>query len=129
MKFKVYHTKSWALNSDLHFIDSEELCPQFVDGYVPVRENYSLIATVETDELGEVFGLTNHIHYEWWRNDGVELVKESRSTSVGDLIEAEDGILYMVASVGFTEVKWSEATEFIRCQRNDHFEGYWIEKF
>lgn len=48
---------------------------------------YELVAEVDTDNIDKAFELTNHIHCEWWENEGVKLVKKSRSTSVGDVIE------------------------------------------
>jgi hypothetical protein len=109
MKFKVYHTKDWNLSSDLHFVNSAKLNPHWVDGYKPIKENYKLVAEVETDSLGNVFGLTNHIDKSWQENEGVNaFVNKARSTSVGDLVEDENGKLWMVASIGFEEVEWYE---------------------
>jgi len=98
MKYKVFHTKSWALNANLHFS---------TDDYVPNKDDYDLVAVVESEQIGDVFRLTNHIDYAWWENEGVELVKESRSTSVGDLAEDKNGKLYLCASVGWEEKEWS----------------------
>lgn len=103
---KIYHTKEWSLNSDLHFIGSEKLCPQWKDGYKPIMANYKLVAEVDTDEKERAYMLTNHIDTEWWNNDGVNKVEESRSTSVGDLLEDENGQLWLVASIGFEKTEW-----------------------
>ncbi len=100
-EFKVYHTKSWVLNSNLHFN---------TEGYIPKKDDYELVALVNTDALGETFRLTNHIDVAWWENEEVEMVKESRSTSVGDVVEDENGKVWLCASVGWEEVKW-EAEE------------------
>lgn len=130
-KFKVYHTKSWALNSDLHFIGNKEackkLCPHFATGYMPVRENYELVAEATCERMGHIFELTNHIDRPWWENEGISLVKESRSTSVGDLVENERGFLFMVASVGFIEVQWSDRDGGIMYKRRGGSDSYLIQ--
>jgi hypothetical protein len=109
--FKVYHTRNWALNTKLHFIDSpdyvEKCAPEFKDGYKPFKSNYKHVANVTCEEYGQTFQLTNHIEKSWWENEGVELIEESRSTSVGDLVEDLNGKLWMVAGIGFMEVEWS----------------------
>lgn len=99
MKFKVYHTKTWALNSLLHF---KTVC------FKPHKDDYKLVAEVECDALGETFELTNHIHQEWWKNDGVKLINESRSTSVGDVVVDENGTVYLCESVGWKETEWNK---------------------
>jgi hypothetical protein len=45
-------------------------------------DGYELVAYVQTDKLDKAFELTNHIHQEWWKNEGVKCMKETRSTSV-----------------------------------------------
>jgi len=102
---KVYHTTNWAINSNLHFAEKGT--------YKPVKSNYKLVAEVVGNDLGVAFQKTNHIDTAWWENDGVYKVEESRSTSVGDLMEMEDGTLIMVAGIGFDEVEWDENDEFI----------------
>lgn len=102
MIFKVYHTKNWELNSKLHFD---------IEGYTPNKDDYELVALVTCDELGMTFQLTNHIDYDWWENEGVELIKESRSTSVGDVVEDEKGQVWVCASVGWEKVEWEAEAE------------------
>ena len=107
MKFKVYHAKEWSLNSDLHFVDSAKINPHWEGGYKPIVSNYRMVAEVKCDSLGMVFQLTNHIDSAWQENEGVKsFAKKARSTSVGDLIEDENGKLHMVAGIGFEEVEW-----------------------
>lgn len=65
------------------------------------------VALVRCENLGTVFGLTNHIDRAWWDNHGVTVVgvKNHRSTSVGDEIEVvETGERFAVAGVGFEKV-------------------------
>lgn len=49
--------------------------------------DYQLVATVEAKNLDDVFEKTNHIDREWWLNEGVTAHMQTRSTSVGDVIE------------------------------------------
>lgn len=116
MKFKVYHAMNWGLNSDLHFADDEEFCKKNIPhlaNYKPIRDNYKLVAIVETFAIGETFRLTNHIDKEWQSNEGVTAFEhQNRSTSVGDLVEDENGKLFLVASIGFSEVEWDESGDY-----------------
>jgi hypothetical protein len=65
-------------------------------------QDYELVAEVESDELEVVYEFTNHIHQEWWKNEGVKLVKESRSTSVGDVVEI-NGKRFLCGMTGWVE--------------------------
>jgi hypothetical protein len=71
-------------------------------------EHFSLVADVATDHPGEAYELTNTIYGPWWDNERVTTTAVSRhgarSTSVGDVIEREDGTLLLVKMVGFGEV-------------------------
>lgn len=50
------------------------------------NENFTLVATVNTDDLDRAFTLTNHITGPWEENEGVKAhVGRNRSTSVGDV--------------------------------------------
>ena len=75
---------------------------------VRVKEHLDIlqeVAEVDTDDLNEAFKLTNHIDSDWMDNYEVTPVNGNhRSTSVGDCME-KDGQLYVVAPVGFEEVK------------------------
>jgi hypothetical protein len=104
MKFRVYHTKDWEINSNLHFVKKDVIR----EHYRPDPDQYKLVAIVECDALGSTFPLTNHIDREWWLNDGVQLVEESRSTSIGDVVEDENGQVFLCCSVGWEEVSWKE---------------------
>lgn len=99
MKFTVYHTKSWALNSLLHL---------GIGGFRPHKHDYKMVATVECGSLGEVFRLTNHINHSWTENEGVFAVSEKvRSTSVGDVVIDEGGNLFVCASCGWEQLSWN----------------------
>jgi len=118
MEFKVYHSRNWALNSKLHFMESEKLCPECKDGYKPFRSNYKAVAMVESDSIGMVFQYTNHIDRAWWENKNVRLIEESRSTSVGDLVEDETGQLWVCASVGWEKCEWNE-TDYWKVHKDE----------
>lgn len=87
MKLKVYHTKepSFRPGDPVEFND----------------ENFELVAEVECGELDDVFQLTNHIDHDWWDNKGVTLIKQSRSTSVGDVVVASDGQKFRCLMAGW----------------------------
>lgn len=85
--------------------------PDFRDTSDPVNfpEGFEQVATVETPDtglrgggdLGNVFYLTNHVTHEWWLNEGVTLIKESRSTSVGDVVVDAAGNRFLCAKMGW----------------------------
>jgi len=130
-KFKVYHTRNWGLNSKLHFYDADDkesnlkLCPEFVNGYVPVKENYKHVATVHCLDVEQAFYFTNHIDKAWFDHLNVNVVEESRSTSVGDLVEDEDGQLWFCAGCGWEKVEWSTAPA-THMVKSDHFGEYLV---
>lgn len=66
-------------------------------------DDYELVAFVNTSDPDQAFALTQHIDQEWWKDPRVNLVKESRSTSVGDVLaDQETGGLLLVEGVGFS---------------------------
>lgn len=65
--------------------------------------DYELVAYVEGEDKGLAYELTNHIHQEWWKNDGVRCMKEARSTSVGDVMEV-GGELWRVEPLGYKKL-------------------------
>jgi len=80
--------------------------PDFRDTENPANfpEGFEKVAEVECEDITKVFYLTNHVIYhthEWWKNDGVTLVKESRSTSVGDVVVDADGNRFLCVKVGW----------------------------
>jgi len=77
MKLKVYHAKQPNFRDDIP-VDFDD-------------DKFDLVAEVEVEEFGEVFFLTNHVDYAWWENESVTCIKQSRSTSIGDVVVAPDG--------------------------------------
>jgi hypothetical protein len=55
-------------------------------------QGYELVAELATDDLDDIFRLTNHIDSAWYENEGVVTHKQSRSTSVGDIIQTRNGL-------------------------------------
>lgn len=96
-QFKVYHTKDWSVNTLLHF-DSED--------YVANEDDYELVAVVYCLDLEQAFYFTNHVEKSWHEHMNVHATKETRSTSVGDLVENEDGELFLCAGCGWEKVEW-----------------------
>jgi len=87
MIFKVYHADH----------------PTFGLGKVQeFPKDFTHVANVDTNNLSDVFRLTNHIDGAWWENEGVEFIQQSRSTSVGDVVE-HDGKFYRCEIFGWTE--------------------------
>lgn len=91
MKFKVYHAK------EPNFRDDDEGLIEFNE------DNFELVAEVEcpADQYGDVFRLTNHIDEAWWENPEVTCIKQSRSTSVGDMMVAADGVRFRCMGIGW----------------------------
>lgn len=62
------------------------------------------------DALEFAYRLTNHIDALWWENPGVKVLKESRSTSIGDVVvfEFNDGReeIWSVAGLGWTQLRF-----------------------
>lgn len=85
---KVYHAKN----------------PTFGMTNLSFPADYELVAYVETDDKEKAFELTNHIHQEWWKNEGVKCLKEARSTSVGDVLEV-NGKLLRCENCGWMELE------------------------
>lgn len=69
-------------------------------GYVHVADVEVEFCSLNSLMLGRAFQLTNHIDQEWWLNEDVTLVKESRSTSVGDILIIGNET-YIVEPVGY----------------------------
>lgn len=78
--------------------------PSFGLGNPIFPSDYELVAYVETDDKNLAYELTNHIHQEWWKNEGVRCMKETRSTSVGDVMEV-NGELWRVEPLGYKKLE------------------------
>ena len=92
MKYKIYHAKN----------------PTFGFGQDPkFPEEYEEVAIVEANSVDDTFKITNHIDENWTRNpEVVELINHNpRSTSVGDVVEDEEGKFHYCDMVGWKEIK------------------------
>jgi len=68
-------------------------------------ENYERIATVNANNLDQVYAKTQHLHRPWWENPGVKAFGvAARSTSIGDIVQDKDGGLWVVADFGFEKL-------------------------
>lgn len=63
--------------------------------------DYEFVARVKARSLEEVFRKTCDIGDPWWRNRGVECLKESRSTNLGDVVVSPSQKIYQVVSWGW----------------------------
>lgn len=66
--------------------------------------SYKYVATVDCETLNQAFRLTNSIDCYWGDNEGVDGIARCRSTSVGDIIEDNDGKRFLVVMFGFEEL-------------------------
>lgn len=76
--------------------------------------DYTRVASVDTGFLNDkrsldiAYGLTQNVDKAWTKNGLAHPAKkktEYRSTSVGDIIINDDGVIYVVKNIGFTEYK------------------------
>jgi hypothetical protein len=70
----------------------------------PDLEALYLAAIIDTDDPEQAYHLTQHVHADWYGHPAVTTVVRSRSTSIGDVLETEEGRLLLVASFGFREL-------------------------
>ncbi len=94
MKAKLYHDKNPNLGWGA--------MPKFPDGFALVAE-LELSAIDPHDALEELFAATNHIENNWTKNPQIKKLyslpiphdaTRQRSTSVGDVVELEDGTIW-----------------------------------
>ena len=82
--------------------------PRFGFGEQPkFPEAYTKIAHVEADSVADTFRITNHIDSDWLENPEVQwnISGGMRSTSVGDVVEDENGDFYRCENVGWEKMK------------------------
>lgn len=94
MLFRVFH------NNVPNFMDPEPAEMDLLRQMFPY--GFMEVATVETQDVGAVFQLTNHIDRNWTENPEVKsfATDHVRSTSVGDVIVDASGDRYLVKSIG-----------------------------
>jgi hypothetical protein len=95
------------------------------------RSDYQRVATVVASSLEEVFASTQHLDAPWWKHPTVTLARKDRfrSTSVGDVIADEEGCLWLVKVVGFSQIAWEKepapVIEFTVQMRIDDQAAFW----
>lgn len=64
-----------------------------------------LVAVVDVDSLDAAYYLTQHVERPWWDNARARRIEgeRQRSTSVGDLLVDEVGVVWVVTGHGFVE--------------------------
>ena len=98
MLFAVFHAKkpNFGLFEHVEFSD----------------ETFDLVALVEAEHGGHVYERTNNIEGSWFNNEGVSVIKESRSTSIGDVVQqVSDGKLFRCDMAGWTEMESSKTSD------------------
>ena len=66
---------------------------------------FTHVALVECRDLDKAYELTNNLGWHWSKNPEVKAASDKlRSTSVGDVIIAPDGMAHSVESVGFAPI-------------------------
>jgi len=88
---KIYHNP--------RFLDYRDNHNRVVPPTTPVATVHVPDQLADEEALSWAYARTQHIDHAWWNNEDVLL--HVRSTSVGDLLEDEDGNCYVVERVGF----------------------------
>lgn len=94
MKFAIFHAKKG----------------NFLADELPIGD-FKFVATVNADNINDVFGISQNIDKSWLKNQDVIATTqtEARSTSVGDVIkDIENSRFYMLEFTGMTEVHFVE---------------------
>jgi len=97
---KVYHAQHPT------FMTRESVDGMAHDHQPPWPRDFREVAWVRTDDEERAYQRTNHVDRPWWKNSDVTpLVTESRSSSVGDVLQKHDSSLWRVDAKGFYEIK------------------------
>lgn len=91
-QMKIYHAINPTFGIGGH--------PEFNDN------NFVLVAEMEAESLDEAYYLTNHVDRDWTtrvRKDFIVHKKDSRSTSVGDVI-VQDGVAHRCEMFGWKQI-------------------------
>ncbi len=114
MRVKVFHLRSSAPR-DVRDAASRGAGVAFT--------HYDGVAILEVPSLDAAFEASNHVHSDWTKAQGVRMLTEcgARSTSVGDMLEAPDG-LFVVAPVGFVKVEETVALSNDEAAANEEHE-------
>lgn len=107
MKVRVFHVRDDSLRDERWAAHAGKSLPM---------TRYQHVATIEVEDLYQAFELTNngsggYAQPNWLSREGVEPVAFSRvrSTSVGDIMETEDGRRHIVQGCGYKLYEEAEA--------------------
>lgn len=106
MAIKVFHFMS--NNKHNHgeaFSFATEQARQVWDGE-NANWSYVQVALVDTNDKEDAFEWTNHIDHDWTRNLHVtpeDSQAKYRSTSTGDFLEDQHGLLWLCGSIGWKQ--------------------------
>jgi len=79
--------------------------PDFRDEGQSFPDDYEMVAEVDSNDLNHIYELTNHIFRDWTTGGLVKPVRgHLRSTSVGDIVELEDGTRHLCQGMGWKEL-------------------------
>ena len=96
---KVFHTPR-ELFREVSCLFTEEKQKKFAE------ENfrfYKEVAHVDTEDLGVAWEKTNTIDDGWWNNPEIKFGVQTRSTSVGDVMQVGEDY-YVAAGFGFVQL-------------------------
>jgi hypothetical protein len=82
----------------------EAICAHFA-------KEYKLIAELESNDLEEIFSLTNHVTHDWTENIKISLKIPGphRSTSPGDIVKLPNNSYHLCLTMG-----WKDVTKYVR---------------
>ena len=89
-------------------------CPRVewpFEDYLPKQpgREYRRVADIAVDNINDVFRLTQNLETPWTDGPYVRMAEmRRRSTSIGDVIQTEDGRTFVVAPLGLEEVTAAE---------------------
>ena len=92
--------------------DIEDKKAEFTSLFTQCLKDTSImpVATVDTDDLEQAFEKSNTIFTHWSENEEVTMLESSKdaflsSTSVGDVLQTNDGVFHLVCGCGFTTLQ------------------------
>lgn len=109
--FKVLHlTRSDASQDEAYFQASLGSVDKAVE-----NDMYEHVATLECDTLAQLFRLTNSIESAWFDNPEAGALKAPlRSTSVGDIVQMEDGNFLSCQTASWRELSQEHCARLSR---------------
>lgn len=108
--FNVFHNIRYE-----HIHDSDERRAKRLKAFIDMTTGFGAadfpnltfehVATLNCLDMDEVFSRTNSVNDAWYADPTAGAVRQGiRSTSVGDLVQDEEGTFYICAAVGWKPV-------------------------